>query len=196
MEPVPDTIPVNGRVYRVRRLLGHGKGGYSYLAAPLAADDGSDTPLCVVKQIHHEPCAYYTFGDKFASELRDYDLLCRAGIRIPDLLETDPSGERLRKAYIPGPTVYDLVMNHRMEAAYVQQGADIALRAKAAGLNLDYFPTNFILHEGLLWYVDYECNPYMEEWSFPVWGVRYWFRSPELLDWTREHGKEYRFAAS
>ena len=28
-----------------------------------------------MKQIHHEPCAYYTFGDKLRSELRDYETL-------------------------------------------------------------------------------------------------------------------------
>lgn len=42
---------------RVIKLLGKGKGGYSYLAS-----DG--TNLYVLKQIHHEPCSYYQFGDK------------------------------------------------------------------------------------------------------------------------------------
>ena len=46
--------------YRVIRLLGKGKGGYSHLVT-----DG--TAQNVLKQIHHEPCAYYTFGDKMRS---------------------------------------------------------------------------------------------------------------------------------
>ena len=63
-----DTIQVNGQPYTVTRLLGKGKGGYSYLA------QGHEGPV-VVKQIHHEPCSYYQFGDKLQSELRDYRTL-------------------------------------------------------------------------------------------------------------------------
>lgn len=33
-------------------------------------------------------------------------------------------------------------------------------------INIDYFPTNFIVGNELLWYIDYECNDYMEEWNF------------------------------
>ena len=60
-----DAITVNGRGFRILRLLGKGKGGYSYLTE-------DESGLYVVKQIHHEPCAYYIFGDKLASECRDY----------------------------------------------------------------------------------------------------------------------------
>ena len=55
-----DTLQVNGHPYTVTRLLGKGKGCYSYLA------QGSEGPV-VVKQIHHEPCSYYQFGDKLQS---------------------------------------------------------------------------------------------------------------------------------
>ena len=51
-----DTMTVNDVEFRVIKLLGKGKGGYSYLVT-----DG--TTQYVLKQIHHEPCEYYTFGD-------------------------------------------------------------------------------------------------------------------------------------
>ena len=51
------TLSVNGVSYTVIRLLGHGKGGYSYLVS-------REDRLYVLKQIHHEPCSYYTFGNK------------------------------------------------------------------------------------------------------------------------------------
>ena len=47
---------VNEKEYEILRLLGRGKGGYSYLAE-------RDGHFYVVKQIHHEPCEYYTFGN-------------------------------------------------------------------------------------------------------------------------------------
>ena len=58
-------ITVNDISYRIVRLLGKGKGGYSYLAE-------LDGQPVVVKQIHHEPCDYYSFGNKIKAELRDY----------------------------------------------------------------------------------------------------------------------------
>ena len=102
---------MNETQYRILRLLGKGKGGYSYLAE-------REGQQVVVKQIHHEP-------------------------------------------YLP------LVR-------------DMAAKAMAAGLNIDYYPTNFVVQEGLLWYVDYECNDYSEQWDFEHWGIRYWSRTPEF----------------
>ena len=75
-------MTVNGLTYRVIRLLGHGKGGYSYLAEK----DGREV---VLKQIHHEPCDYYNFGNKIESERRDYERLRQAGIRIPEMIAID-----------------------------------------------------------------------------------------------------------
>ena len=69
------TVTVCGCAYRIVRLLGHGKGGYSYLAE-------ADGQAVVLKQIHHEPCSYYTFGNKIEAECRDYERLQNAGIRI------------------------------------------------------------------------------------------------------------------
>ena len=60
-------------------------------------------------------------------------------------------------------------------------------RLYGANTNIDYFPTNFIVREGKLWYVDYECNDYMEQWDFSNWGIKYWSRTPELEQWLREN---------
>ena len=100
-------MTADGQAYTVLRLLGHGKGGYSYLA-----EDGSRQPV-VVKQIHHEPCSYYTFGDKLGAELHDYERLKAAGIPVPELLAVDRTAERLVKAYIEGPTIFELVRDSR-----------------------------------------------------------------------------------
>ena len=54
-----EKMTCNHREFDVLKLLGKGKGGYSYLVT-----DG--TQQYVLKQIHHEPCDYYTFGDKLA----------------------------------------------------------------------------------------------------------------------------------
>lgn len=160
-------LTLNETSYRLLRLLGKGKGGYSYLSE-------RDGQLVVVKQIHHEPCDYYSFGNKIEAELRDYERLQNAGIRIPRMHDVDVNAERIVKDYIEGPTVMELVQAGTSVEPYLPEVRDMAARAMAAGLNIDYYPTNFVVHDGLLWYVDYECNDYSEQWDFEHWGIQYW----------------------
>ena len=166
-------VRVNGTDYEIIKLLGHGKGGYSYLAA-------AGGEKAVVKQIHHEPCDYYTFGNKIEAEKNDYRRLKEAGIRIPEMIAIDEANERIVKEYIEGPTIFDLVRDGASAEPYFAQVREMAELAKKAGLNIDYFPTNFVVRDHLIYYIDYECNTYMDEWNFENWGIKYWSRTPEF----------------
>ena len=168
------SMDVNSKEYAVVRLLGKGKGGYSYLVTDGATE-------YVLKQIHHEPCAYYTFGDKLASELRDYERLTQVGIPLPRLLDVDHAQERILKQYIRGDTVDKLVLEDRLEPSHLEQIHAMCEKLCAAGLNIDYYPTNFVPMGGTLYYIDYECNTYMEQWNFENWGSKYWSKTPEFL---------------
>ena len=168
-----DKKSVNGIEYRIIRLLGKGKGGYSYLAE-------REGRQVVLKQIHHEPCDYYTFGNKIEAEKNDYRRLLDAKIRIPKMLDIDTENERLVKEYIDGDTIFEMVKNDVSAKAYLPQVREMARLAKSAGLNIDWFPTNFVVQNGLLYYIDYECNGYMDEWSFENWGIKYWSQTPEF----------------
>lgn len=160
-------MKVNGVEYEIIKLLGKGKGGYSYLAR-------KGEELFVLKQIHHEPCDYYSFGNKIEAEKNDYARLKAAGIRIPEMLDIDLERERIIKEYIDGPTAEELVKQALIDESCLSQLRAMADSAKAAGLNIDYYPTNFILQKGLLYYIDYECNEYMPQWSLEEWGMQYW----------------------
>ena len=175
-----EKMTVNGREFQVIKLLGKGKGGYSWLVT-----DGNIQ--YVLKQIHHEPCAYYTFGDKLASELRDYETLRNLGIPLPELLDVDMQQERLLKTFIDGDTVNELVKEDRMEPEYYRQIQAICHKLYAAGLNIDYYPTNFVVQEGTLFYIDFECNPYMDQWNFENWGIGYWSKTPQFLEYANNH---------
>ena len=153
-----EILTVNGAEYSVLRLLGKGKGGYSYLVT-----DGS--AQYVLKQIHHEPCEYYTFGDKLRSELRDYETLRKLGIPMPRLLAADPQRERLLKEYIAGATVAERRKEGRMDPDWIAQVRAMCDLLYPAGLNIDYYPTNFVPRGGTLYYIDYECNAYLEQWD-------------------------------
>ena len=163
-----EEMTVNGKSYRIIKLLGKGKGGYSYLAE----DDGGQY---VLKQIHHEPCDYYQFGDKLQSELRDYQRLLNIGIPLPKLLEADVEAERILKEYIEGPTIAQLVAEDRMEQDYYRQIQAMCALLYPANTNIDYYPTNFVVRDGKLYYIDYECNDYMQQWDYEHWGSQYWY---------------------
>ena len=103
------------------------------------------------------------------------------------MLDIDSENERIVKEYIDGDTIFDLVKNGESVEIFLPQVREMAELAKAAGLNIDYFPTNFVIQDGLLWYIDYECNNYMDEWSFKNWGVKYWSRTPEFEEYLKHH---------
>lgn len=175
-------LEVNGKNYRIIKPLGKGKGGYSYLAE-------YEEKLLVVKQIHHEPCSYYSFGNKIEAENNDYKRLLKAKIRIPKMIDIDMENERIVKEFIDGDTIFDMLKNENSVSDYLPQVRSMALLAKDAGLNIDYFPTNSVVQNGLLYYIDYECNDYMDEWNFENWGIKYWSRTPEFEEYINKNDK-------
>ena len=175
-----ETFVVNQKQYTVIRLLGHGKGGYSYLVERNGCQ-------YVLKQIHHEPCNYYSFGNKIEAEINDYNRLLHTGIRLPQMLDIDIENERIVKEYIDGPTIYELVKDDVMDDSYIVQVREMAQMVYSAGLNIDFFPTNFVVANGAIFYIDYECNPYMDEWNFENWGIKYWSKTKDFIEYMQKH---------
>ena len=175
-----DIMSVNQIEYKIVKLLGHGKGGYSYLVQ-------REEKYYVLKQIHHELCEYYSFGNKIEAEQYDYNRLLKTGIRMPKMLDIDIKNERILKEYIDGPSIYELVKGDAMKDRYLMQIQEMAEVVYAYGLNIDYFPTNFIVQNDEIFYIDFECNNYMDEWNFENWGVKYWSKTQEFIDYMKKH---------
>ena len=163
-----ETISVNNNDYHIIRLLGKGKGGYSYLVQ-------KNSQFYVLKQIHHEPCDYYSFGNKIEAEYNDYNRLINTNLSVPRMIDIDFGNERILKEYIEGPDIATLVKKKLMKENYYSQIEEMAQMLKEQNLNIDYYPTNFIVQNDKLYYIDYECNTYMEEYSYQVWGKQYWY---------------------
>lgn len=174
---------VNDKSYQVIKLLGHGKGGYSYLVS-----DGEKQ--YVLKQIHHEPCSYYQFGNKIEAEINDYNRLKKIGINLPNMIGVDIKNERILKEYIKGDTIFDYVLRNEVKPIYIEQMKKMCEVLYAAQTNIDYFPTNFVVQDEVLYYIDYECNNYMEEWNFENWGIKYWSQTQEFKDYIKNKEKE------
>jgi serine/threonine protein kinase len=174
------TIKVNNKTYTINKLLGKGKSGYSYLAYY------NEIPY-VIKKIHHEPCDYYSFGNKLEAELNAYDVLSKLLPGIPKLIDVDKDSEIVVKEYIDGLTVFDLVKEGRLDEIYFEKIKEITNILYANNINIDYFPTNFIMKKNILYYIDYEFNSYMEEWNFENWGIKYWSKTKEFMDYVKNH---------
>ena len=163
-----DKIIVNNKEYLIVKLLGKGKGGYSYLVT-------FNNEFYVVKQIHHEPCSYYNFGNKIESEYNDYQRLLETSINIPKMIDIDFLNERIVKEYIDGPTIMDLVNENKLNNEHLTQVKNMQTLCKNKGLNIDYYPTNFIVDtNGTLFYIDYECNSYDSKYDYDNRGKQYW----------------------
>lgn len=171
---------INDVNYEVIRLLGKGKGGYSYL---VRSKQGFDY---VAKVIHHEPCDFYQFGNKLESELQSYIVLKNAGIKVPLLIEVDKEKEILLKEYVEGPTALEILLKQDIPTIYFHNIHIIERLAKQANINIDYFPSNFILENDELIYVDYEHNEYSPKWDYRNWGRKYWYYTEDLVKYLKE----------
>ena len=102
---------------------------------------------------------------------------------------TDIKNERILKEFINGYTIYELALEDKVTPSYIKQIKNMCKILYPLNINIDYFPTNFIVSNELLWYIDYECNNYMEEWNFENWGIKYWSKTPELIEYYNKNKK-------
>lgn len=172
-------IEVNDKKFEIIKLLGKGKGGYSYLVTDKKHE-------YVVKKIHHEPCSYYQFSNKLQSEINDYNSLKKLGINLPKMYDVDTEKEHILKEYIDGDTIFQMIKKDVDVEKYIGDIKEMCKKLYPAMINIDYFPTNFIPQDGKLYYIDYECNKYMEEWNFENWGIKYWSKSKEFISYVNK----------
>lgn len=90
----------------------------------------------------------------------------KIGITMPKMLDIDIENERILKEYIEGDTIFDMVKADRVKSEYAEQVKAMCKLLYANNTNIDYFLTNFVVQNETLYYIDYECNDYMEEWNF------------------------------
>lgn len=102
---------------------------------------------------------------------------------MPRLLAADIPQERILKEYIAGQTVAELLKEGRMNPGWLRQVQAMCGRLYPAGLNIDYYPTNFgpLRRNALLHRLRVQCL--YAEWDFAHWGARYWtIQAPEKPD--------------
>lgn len=159
---------IGAEVYTVIELLGQGKSGFSYRVINELGVQ------YVLKKIHHNPVSYYTFGDKFQDELTAYNKLVEMGVLVPKLMNYDSKQELILKEYINGKTIHERLLMHQNISDSLDKVLQIAKVCSGYGINIDYYPSNFIDTKAGLYYIDYEVNDYSDEWNFENWALKYW----------------------
>jgi TP53 regulating kinase and related kinases len=165
----------------IRKELGKGKSGYSYLAE-------LDKKSYILKVMHNEPCEYYSFGDKnkVLLEVNDYHKLKTCGILLPKLITYNAETNYLVKEFIDGQIASQMIAENQISETILKQLFDIYHCAKNYKINIDYFPSNFVIKDNKLYYIDYECNPYIPKWDLPNWGIYYWANSEGFKEYLRD----------
>ena len=165
---------------RLKHLLGKGKSGYSWLA------DSKSGPV-VFKRMHDEPCPYYDFGGRNKVELEQsaYRRLRALDIQVSRLLATNASDHYLIKEYIDGTLATEQIIHGTLDKSILRQLFTLSRHCRQHQINLDWFPDNFIVRDGVLHYIDYEFNPYDQRWDWPHWGLYYWLNGAGMAAFKR-----------
>lgn len=153
---------------KIIKELGKGKSGTSYLAI-------LNNRQIVYKEMHDEQISYYKFTrNKVETELESYKLLNGTGINIPAMIHYNIDKGYIIKEYIEGATATEKIIKNELDMDILLQLINYSRIARKNGINIDYFPNNFVISENTLYYIDYEHNIFDEAWSFENWGIYYW----------------------
>ncbi|MCX6151593.1 MAG: hypothetical protein NTX22_13785 [Ignavibacteriales bacterium] len=163
----------DGSDFLVKKFLGKGKSGFSYLIE-------NENARYVLKMIHDEDCPYYRFSDKMNSEIEAYDRLRHLNIPMPVLVFFDTKRKFIIKEFIDGLTGTEAIAKGLITDSIFLQLFKTYQRLKKYELNIDYFPSNFVIENEKLYYIDYEINPYLAEWDLINWGIYYWVNEPGM----------------
>ena len=64
---------------------------------------------------------------------------------------------------------------NKIKKTYIDQVKEMERLCMLKNLNIDYYPTNFIVNENdEIVYIDYECNIYDSKWNYDNWAKQYW----------------------
>lgn len=165
----------------VIRQIGKGKSGISYLA-------GSSYGAVVLKEMHNESIDYYRFSKpKTELELDSYTVLTGLEILMPRLISIHHKELYLIKEHVNGPTIQDMLICSKLDHSLICNMLSLENRLRQANINIDYFPSNFVLKNDAIYYIDYEHNNFSLEWDFSHWGIYYWLNHSGFSEYNRTH---------
>ncbi len=81
------------------------------------------------------------------------------------------------KEFIDGKLGSNAIAENILQKVHLEKLIKLAKECEGLNINIDYFPSNFVITEDEIFYIDYEVNEFMKEWSLENWGIYYWLNS-------------------
>lgn len=188
---VGSLVPALGRQWRLKRLVGQGKSALCWLGEtlPESGDGPQQKPdSLVIKEFRYHRDNYIPLEENLHREEEAYRSLLHQGIPLARLYGRDPDRNLLFKEFCFGFSAAQLIGRGELSQEKLKAMTLLALRCEAAGFTIDYFPPNYFFRENQPVLVDYEMNPYSDEWNFRNWGIYYWFNRRGMKEYC-ETGK-------
>lgn len=160
--------------------IGYGKSGDSYL---IELNGQKFVKKVFIKGRHPLNDKY----DPFLVEKTSYERLLKLGIKLPKVIEFNEEEQYLIKEYIEGKTLAEYIAYGQYLTPIYQSAYQQFMALEQQGYTLDYFPTNFVVRQNTLYYIDYELNDYEEAWDFKHWGIYYWFHKEGFFLYLHDH---------
>lgn len=134
---------------------------------------------------------YQNRSDEFQLFVLAYKKLKTTGIRIPKVYRIDIKNQNVVMECVIGPTALDVLIEHDLDDSYYEQIFILAWSAKVEELMLDFDPKNFIMHDGLLYYVGFKFSVYDPKNPFQLNAIYYWFYTKQFVEYLKEHNLPY-----
>lgn len=166
-----NNLILNNDEYKLIKSFHAGKSGVSHLYI-------SGDKKIVFKQFLEEKESYIPFEEKLKTEVKSYKVLESLPIKIPKLIYFDKKNHFLIKEFIEGELLAERVASNKLRDETIIRFMKELKYIYQKKFNIDYFPNNFVFNTNEdLYYIDYEIQPYTDEWNFENWGIFYWLNS-------------------
>lgn len=124
--------------------------------------------------------------ENFIKKSRELNI---SGVSIPKVHLIDKKNNSVVMDYIPGPTVFDVILHQSLDSAYYEKIFEASWYAEHDKITLDFHPENWKLHNKKLYYLLFDYKEgYNKDHSFDLEGIRYWFYTKELVDYINSKG--------
>jgi len=157
-------IIANGISYEILEQIGKGQAGYSYLIK-------NNNDYYVLKQFYDDNNIKINIQKKYYEEVKAYQILSDIEIPIPKIIFKNKSEYYYIKEYIEGESLAYIIAKEKLNEKHIDQILIMCKKIYAKNLMLDYFPTNFIEKNDILYYIDFGCGKYTDDWNFENNGI-------------------------
>lgn len=124
-------------------------------------------------------------------DLYSYKRLNSLDINIPKLLGYSREENLVVKEYLKGRDVLGFIKEGTLDENIYFELLKYSELLNSDNLNIDYFPNNFILKDGKLFYINYKVFPYTEEFNLRNWGIFYWLNSRGIARYMETNDEKY-----